>query len=237
MTNNGAEGFDLVFADWRMPQMNGIELTQKIKEQFGKNIVVIMISAVEWDAIAEDAKKAGVDGFIPKPLFPSQILDCINSHLDLQKFIKEKTPVERNRDHLFDGFTLLLVEDVEINREIVITLLEDTGVVIECAENGIEALAKFKEAPSKYQLILMDIHMPEMDGFEATRRIRAMDVKEAETIPIVAMTANVFREDIEKCLAAGMNDHLGKPIDIEDLLGKLKKYLFEPALSPPKAAP
>jgi CheY-like chemotaxis protein len=227
--SGGGPPFDLVFADWRMPQMNGIELTEKIKKQFGKNVVVIMISAVEWDTIAEDAQKAGVDGFIPKPLFPSQILDCISSHLDLQKFIKEKPAAEHDGDHIFDGFTLLLVEDVEINREIVLTLLEDTGAAIDCAENGIEALTKFKEAPSKYQLILMDIHMPEMDGFEATRQIRALDVTEAKVIPIVAMTANVFREDIEKCLAVGMNDHLGKPIDIEELLEKLKKYLFEPA--------
>jgi PAS domain S-box-containing protein len=237
MTYDGAgEGppFDLVFADWRMPQMNGIELTQKIKKQFGKNVVVIMISAVEWDTIAADAQKAGVDGFIPKPLFPSQILDCISSHLDLQKFIKEKPVAEHNGDRMFDGFTLLLVEDVEINREIVLTLLEDTGAAIDCAENGIEALTKFKEAPSKYQLILMDIHMPEMDGFEATRQIRALEVKDAKAIPIVAMTANVFREDIEKCLAVGMNDHLGKPIDIEELLETLKKYLFEPASSPLK---
>ena len=232
MTGDGTGGgqpFDLVFADWRMPQMNGIELTQKIKNQFGKNVVVIMISAAEWDAIAEDAQKAGVDGFIPKPLFPSQIVDCISSHLDLQKFIKEKPVAEHRGDHIFEGFTLLLVEDVEINREIVLTLLEDTGAVIDCAENGIEALAKFKKAPSKYHLILMDIHMPEMDGFEATRQIRALKAKEAKTIPIVAMTANVFREDIEKCLAVGMNDHLGKPIDIEELLKKLKKHLFEPA--------
>jgi PAS domain S-box-containing protein len=231
-THDGSGGgppFDLVFADWRMPQMNGIELTQKIKTQFGKNVVVIMISAVEWNTIAEDAQKAGVDGFIPKPLFPSQILDCISSHLDLQKFIKEKPVVEHTGNHMFDGFTLLLVEDVEINREIVLTLLEDTGAAIDCAENGIEALTKFKEAPSKYHLILMDIHMPEMDGFEATRQIRALEVKEAKNIPIVAMTANVFREDIEKCLAVGMNDHLGKPIDIEELLEKLKKHLFEPA--------
>jgi PAS domain S-box-containing protein len=227
-SGGGAPPFDLVFVDWRMPQMNGIELTRKIKEQFGQNIVVIMISAAEWDAIAGDAKNAGVDGFIPKPLFPSQIVDCISSHLDLQKFTQEPPPEEIQEDHIFDGLTVLLAEDVEINREIVITLLENTGITIDCAENGIEALSKFKEAPAKYRMILMDIHMPEMDGFEATRQIRALDIEEAKIIPIVAMTANVFREDIEKCLAAGMNDHLGKPIDIEALLEKLKKYLLEP---------
>ncbi|MDR2110965.1 MAG: response regulator, partial [Spirochaetaceae bacterium] len=136
--------------------------------------------------------------------------------------------VEKTREthsDIFAGRRILLVEDVEINREIVLTLLEDTGLSIDCAENGIEALDKFEKDPGRYDMILMDIHMPEMDGFEATRRIRALKVKEAETVPIVAMTANVFREDIEKCLAAGMNDHLGKPIDIEDLTRKLKQYL------------
>ncbi|MDR2630107.1 MAG: response regulator, partial [Spirochaetaceae bacterium] len=224
--SGGTPPFDVVFVDWRMPRMNGIELTQKIKKEFGKNIVVIMISAAEWDTIAQDAKNAGADGFISKPLFPSQIMDCINSHLDLQKFVQEKPAAEPQGDQIFTGFTLLLAEDVEINREIVLTLLEDTGITIDCAENGIEVLSKFKEAPSKYQLILMDIHMPEMDGFEATRQIRALEAKEAKTVPIMAMTANVFREDIEKCLTAGMNDHLGKPIDIDELLGKLKKHLL-----------
>ncbi|MDR2758920.1 MAG: response regulator [Spirochaetaceae bacterium] len=224
----GTPPFDLVFVDWRMPRMNGIELTQKIKEQFGKNIVVIMISGAEWNIIEDDAKNAGVDSFIPKPLFPSQIVDCINSHLNLQKFVTEKPAAEPSGDHIFEGFTLLLAEDVEINREIALALLEDTGITIDCAENGIEALSMFKEAPAKYQLILMDIHMPEMDGFEATRQIRALEVKEAKTIPIMAMTANVFREDIEKCFAAGMNDHLGKPIDTDELLSKLKKHLLGP---------
>jgi PAS domain S-box-containing protein len=227
--SEGAPPFDLVFVDWRMPRMNGIELTKKIKERFGKNIVVIMISAAEWNIIEEDAKNAGVDGFIPKPLFSSQIVDCINSHLNVQKFVTEKPAAEAHGDHIFEGFTLLLAEDVEINREIVLTLLEDTGITIDCAENGMEALSKFKEAPSRYQMILMDIHMPEMDGFEATRQIRSLGIKEAKTIPIMAMTANVFREDIEKCFAAGMNDHLGKPIDIDELLEKLKKHLLGPA--------
>ncbi|MFP3090703.1 response regulator [Treponema sp. TIM-1] len=225
----GETPFDLVFADWRMPRMNGIELTKKIKEQFGEHVVVIMISAAEWETIETDAKNAGVDGFIPKPLFPSQIVDCISTHLNLQKFVTEKPAEESPGDRIFEGFTLLLAEDVEINREIVLTLLEDTGITIDCAENGIEALAMFKEAPARYQLILMDIHMPEMDGFEATRQIRALEVKEAKTVTIMAMTANVFREDIEKCFAAGMNDHLGKPIDIDELLEKLKKHLLRPA--------
>jgi CheY-like chemotaxis protein len=115
---------------------------------------------------------------------------------------------------------------VEINREIVMSLLEDTGIGIDCAVNGAEAVRLFAENPGTYGAIFMDIHMPEMDGYEATRRIRALPAAEAKTIPIIAMTANVFKEDIEKCLASGMNDHLGKPVDIEKLLAQLRKYLL-----------
>ncbi|GHU64045.1 hypothetical protein FACS189447_00010 [Spirochaetia bacterium] len=127
---------------------------------------------------------------------------------------------------LFTGRCLLLAEDVEINREIIISLLEDTGIAIEYAENGLEALNMFEAAPSKYNLILMDVHMPEMDGYEATRKIRRSAAEEAFSVPIVALTANVFNEDIEKCRKAGMNDHLGKPVDYNDLIKMLEKYLI-----------
>ena len=126
---------------------------------------------------------------------------------------------------IFKGRNILLVEDVEINREIVISLLEPALVNIECAENGVEALLKIEESADKYDLILMDIQMPKMDGYEATRRIRSLDDPKAKTIPIIALTANVFSEDIEKCGAVGMDDYLGKPVDYDDIIDKLKKYL------------
>jgi len=125
----------------------------------------------------------------------------------------------------FSGKTILLVEDVEINREIVIALLEDTGVNIVPAENGEEAIAKFNSDPYKFDLIFMDIHMPVMDGYEAARRIRSLEMPNARTIPIVAMTANVFKDDVDRCLAAGMTDHVGKPIEIGAVRDKMKKYL------------
>jgi CheY-like chemotaxis protein/nitrogen-specific signal transduction histidine kinase len=125
----------------------------------------------------------------------------------------------------FDGRHMLLVEDIEINREIVLALLEPTGLEITCAENGAEALRIYGEAPSRYDLIFMDVHMPEMDGYEATRRIRALGAPEAAAVVIIAMTANVFREDVEKCLDAGMNDHIGKPLDFDEVLAKLREYL------------
>ena len=127
--------------------------------------------------------------------------------------------------HLFKNHTILIAEDVEINREIMGAILEDTGVSIDFAENGREAVSLYKKTPGKYSLIFMDIQMPEMDGFEATRRIRSLNNEEASAIPIIAMTANVFKEDVENCLAAGMNGHLGKPIDTADLYEMLKLYL------------
>jgi len=126
---------------------------------------------------------------------------------------------------IFAGKRILLAGDVDINREILITLLSDTGVEIECAEDGRQACDFFASALGEYDLVFMDIHMPEVDGFEATKRIRAMDFPKAKAVPIVAMTANVFREDIEKCLDAGMNDHIGKPIDMNDVIAKMKLYL------------
>jgi CheY-like chemotaxis protein len=128
-------------------------------------------------------------------------------------------------DNNFEGRRIILAEDVEINREIVLNILEPTLLKIDCAENGAQALSFFTAAPGQYDMIFMDVHMPEMDGYEATRRLRALDIPRAKTIPIVAMTANVFREDVEKCFSAGMNDHIGKPIDFGTVLAKLRKYL------------
>jgi PAS domain S-box-containing protein len=126
---------------------------------------------------------------------------------------------------LFAGYHILLVEDIEINREIVQSLLEPTELEIDCAENGVEAVRVFSGAPDKYNMIFMDVQMPVMDGYEATRQIRALDMPKAKTVPIIAMTANVFREDIEKCMAAGMNGHVGKPLDFDEVLEKLNGYL------------
>ena len=216
--------YDLYFVDWKMPGMNGIELSRRIKEDSADKSVVIMISSTEWSFIEDEAKNAGVDKFLPKPLFSSSIADCINECLGAEILITSEN-ADTNEIACFEGNRILLVEDVEINREIVIALLEPTMLEIDCAENGIEAVDKFGSAPDRYDMIFMDVHMPEMDGYEATRCIRALDNTRAKQIPIVAMTANVFREDIEKCLLAGMNDHVGKPLDIEDVLAKLRKYL------------
>jgi signal transduction histidine kinase/CheY-like chemotaxis protein len=132
---------------------------------------------------------------------------------------------EAKRQDVFKEARILLVEDVELNREIILTVLEPTMIEIECAENGKEALKLFSEAPGRYDMIFMDVQMPVMDGYEATRRIRALDAPEAKRIPIIAMTANIFKEDVEKCIECGMNGHIGKPLDFDKLFDKLREYL------------
>jgi CheY-like chemotaxis protein len=206
-----------------MPGMDGIELARRISERSDRKFVVTMISATEWAVIEAEARQSGVSKFIPKPIFPSALADCVNECLGVQNILpSDESPGEIER---FEGKCLLLAEDVEVNREIVMSLLEPTLIEIDCAENGLEAVRLFAEAPGKYDMIFMDVQMPEMDGYEATGRIRALDNPRAKEIPIVAMTANVFREDIEKCIAAGMNDHVGKPLDMDELLTVLHRYL------------
>jgi CheY-like chemotaxis protein len=217
--------YNIYFIDWKMPGMDGIALTRELKAQpsGSGNSVAIMISAVEWSIIEDKAREAGVDSFLPKPLFPSAIADVIDSCLGVKRsVVKDEKPEVAG---LFAGRRILLAEDVEINREIVLALLEPTGLEIDCAENGTEAVRKFCEAPDKYDLIFMDVQMPEIDGYEATRRIRALEMPKAKSVPIIAMTANVFREDIEKCKEAGMNGHVGKPLDFDEVLDKLSGYL------------
>ncbi|MDR1531544.1 MAG: response regulator [Clostridiales bacterium] len=223
--------YDIYFVDWKMPGMNGIELSRRIKRASSGRSVVIMISAMEWAAIEDEAREAGVDKFLSKPLFPSDIADLINECLGLDSALDDKDGgADETYAGNFKGKRLLLAEDVEINREIVISLMESTQLEIDCAENGEEAVAAFERNPDRYDMIFMDVQMPKMDGYEATRRIRALGASSARAaeIPIVAMTANVFKEDIEKCLVSGMNDHIGKPLDFKEMVAKLKKYLQPP---------
>ncbi|MDR1858099.1 MAG: response regulator [Treponema sp.] len=221
--------YHIYFVDWKMPGMDGMQLASKLKSRHeSTKSVVTMITAAEWTEIEADAKKAGVDKFLSKPVFPSHIADIINEILGIdQEKAEEETEVEI--DGIFAGRRILLAEDVEINREIVKSLLEPTQLEIDCARNGAEAVGIFSRDSVKYDLVLMDVQMPDMDGFEATRRIRSLELPRARETPIIAITANVFREDIEKCLEAGMNDHVGKPLDFDEVMGKLRHYL------PPKS--
>jgi len=214
-------GYDIYFVDWKMPGMDGIELSKKIKGRQDEKSVVIMISAMDWDLIRDNAHKV-IDKYLMKPLFASNIIDCMNACLGTSGVDAQKAQKTAKTRELV-GCNILLAEDVLINREILIASMEDTGVVMDCAENGLEALQMLSENPDKYDLIFMDVQMPEMDGLTATRKIR----ESGNNIPIIAMTANVFREDIEKCLSAGMDDHIGKPLDMEAVMEKVRKYWQE----------
>jgi len=215
--------YDIYFVDWQMPNIDGIEFTRRIKSVKTENKpVVIMVTSADWSEIRVDAGKAGVDMHILKPIFSSYIIDCMNMILCSPDTVDTSDVIANE----FKGKKLLLAEDIEINREIIIALLENSGIEIDSATNGHEAVDMVSDNPGKYDIVLMDMQMPHMDGLTATENIRALDTADAKTLPIIAMTANVFREDIDACKRAGMNDHLGKPLDITKVLEVLRTYLI-----------
>ena len=217
--------YDIYFVDWKMPDADGIDFTRELKKaaKHPGDSLVVMISAVEISTIVLEAKEAGVERFLQKPLFPSAIADIIDDYLGLSA--EQSDDDSKNYAGIFKERHILLAEDVDINREIVAALLEETEIKIDYAVNGVEAVRAYSAAPDKYDMIFMDLQMPELDGYEATRQIRALDVAYAKIVPIIAMTANVFREDVEKCLESGMNGHIGKPLDFDEVIGTLKKNL------------
>ena len=220
--------YDLILMDWNMPELNGIEATQKIQEMGREEDIptVVMISAYHEESLVEAAKKAGIDIFLQKPINPS-ILNDILSGLFLKgetfsdTHIPETQKSLRSEMKTLKGSHILLAEDNETNQEIIVGLLEESGIMIDIANDGQEAVNKYKEDPNKYELIFMDLQMPVMDGYEATRQIRALD----KEIQIVALTANAMVEDIEKTQAVGMDEHLNKPIEVEKLYATLLKRL------------
>ena len=220
----GAGPYDVCFMDYQLPDTNGVLLAQKLFGRGATTPEIVLISGLDRGDIEAESRAAGISRFLSKPLFASSLIDYINEKMGPAGAVPERP--EESEVSSFAGRRVLLAEDVEVNREIFSAMLEDSELEIEVAENGRIALDKFQADPERYDLILMDVQMPEMDGFEATQAIRSLDLPRAAGIPIVAMTANVFREDIEKCRACGMDDHIGKPIDYEEMMKKLRRYLF-----------
>ena len=212
------EHHDIIFVDWKMPGMDGLALVKRLGSLSDNQNVVIMISAADWSEVEAEAKSAGVKEFITKPILLPVIENVLEKYCE-----SASCKADENIDD-FSMMTILLVDDIQVNREIIILLLEHTGIHVACAENGVEAIEKYSASPEAFDLIFMDVQMPEMDGYEATRRIRALQSKQAREVPIVAMTANVFKEDVERCLACGMNDHVGKPVSPEEIMAKIKQW-------------
>jgi len=217
--------YDIIFVSCGSPDMDGMEIIKELKRIIDKNTDIIIISSfMKWNKVEKEAHKYNVRSFISKPFFSSVVFDSINETIGkAAKKIDVKSKSAKEMPD-FSNVTLLLAEDVEINRDIFTELLADTKLNVDTAENGLLAVESFKRDPDKYDMIIMDVQMPEMDGYEATRTIRVLDVPRAKEIPIIAMTANVFREDVEKCIESGMNDHLAKPIDIGAVIEKITLY-------------
>ena len=211
------EDYNLILIDWRMPEIDGIETTRQIRSIVGQNTPIIILTSFNWDEIADEAKEAGVDSFVAKPLFAGSVMDEFREAFRR----KNESLVKRTVD--LKGKRVLLAEDIPVNAEIMMMVLSMREMEAEHAANGREAVEMFEShAPGYYDAILMDMRMPELDGLEATKIIRGMDREDAKTIPIIALTANAFDEDVQLSMQAGLNAHLAKPVEPEALFETLE---------------
>ncbi len=214
----------VILLDYKMPEMNGIETAHEIRCRLGADMPILLISSYDWGDIEEEAKEAGITGFISKPLFKSTLYRCLSPFAEqdvqtMKLFAKPQIS--------FSGKRLLVAEDIDLNWEIANEFLSEVGFVLDWAANGKICVEKFDSAqPGYYNAILMDLRMPEMNGFDATRAIRAMEREDAKQIPIIAMTADAFADDVKACLECGMNDHIAKPLNMKALLNMLQKYVI-----------
>ena len=214
--------YRLILVDWKMPELDGIETTKRIRSVVGDEAAIIILTAYKWDDILDDAVENGVDSFISKPLFAANISEEFESALKRKNIVK----TVKNGDKDFTGKRILLAEDVEINAEIMKMILESRDIEVDVATNGKKAVELFESKPEKhYFAILMDMRMPEMDGLTATKVIRNLDRSDVKDIPIIALTANAFDEDVQRSLQAGLNAHLTKPVEPEILFETLGSYM------------
>ena len=216
------DDYHIILLDWKLPGMDGIRTANEIRKMMGDEIPILIISAYDWSDIEEDARGAGINGFIAKPLFKSTLYYGLRKYAGISEG-KIEEPEEEAKD--FEGRHILLAEDNDLNWEIAEELLGELNLQIDRAENGQVCIEIFEQSePGYYDAILMDIRMPIMNGYDATKNIRALDRPDAD-IPIIAMTADAFSEDINHCLACGMNAHIAKPIDIQEAVRQLEKYM------------
>jgi CheY-like chemotaxis protein len=216
------EPYNLILVDWQMPEMDGVETTRRIREIVGNESAIIILTAYRWDDVLEEALEAGVDSFLPKPLFAAAVIEEFRSAMNRKGVRKKQKQTKAD----LNGRHILLAEDVQINAEIMQMVLQTRGMQVDLAVNGRIAVEKVADHPAGYyDAILMDMRMPEMDGLEATRRIRAMDHEDAKTIPIIALTANAFDEDVQRSMQAGLNAHLSKPVQPEVLYETLESLI------------
>lgn len=219
------DGFHAYIIDWRLPDMNGIEVTRQIRS-FGDDTPIIILTAYDWQDIEEEALAAGVTGFCSKPMFMSDLRESLLTALGKSRSEKDSTVFSSVDVASFKDKKVLLVEDNELNREIAIELLVGCGFVVDVAENGRQAVEKVSACEDAvYDVVLMDIQMPIMNGYEATSAIRSLPDEKLANIPVVAMTANAFDEDRKEALRSGMNDFLSKPIDIKEFIATLHTIL------------
>ncbi len=216
------DDYDVYIVDWLLPDVNGIEVVRRIRRETGGNVPVIVLTAYDWSDIEDEAREAGVSAFCSKPLFLSELRSCLNSlvnNYDSGKEYKRRA----KRDHTE---RILLAEDNVLNQEIAVELLSEEGFQVEVADNGQMAVEMLEKSdPGYYQLVLMDVQMPVLDGYGAARKIRSFENKELASIPIFAMTANAFEEDKQEALHNGMNGHIAKPIDVKKLISTLDRVL------------
>ncbi len=215
--------YSVYVIDWMLPDMNGVEVTRRIRKEMGEDVSIIVLTAYDWADIEEEALEAGVTAFCSKPLFLSELRSCLHSIVSADAAEEKKSPGVMMK---FRAGHILLAEDNELNQEIAVELLGDAGFTTDVADNGQIAVDMLKDSePGYYQLVLMDVQMPVMNGYEATRQIRELDDPGLASIPVFAMTANAFEEDKQEALKCGMNGHIAKPIDIENLFETLQNVL------------
>jgi len=216
--------YGMLIVDMKMPGMDGLETARQIRKRLGSKTPILLLSAYDWECVKDEAVLIGINGFLTKPIFKNELLGQLAYFFQGRKN-KTKESAPEDWENL-NGVSILAAEDNELNREIIVELLESHGAVVDTACNGKEALdAYLNSSPGYYRLILMDVHMPEMNGLEATKAIRDSGRPDAATVPVIAMTADVFKEDIRRCREAGMDAHIGKPVELDKLFSTLQRFL------------